>query len=206
MKLAWIIFGSLIVLLLAYGLWNKENIRHENLASEMPQTYSDSSRNGGIDPEKSGDFFSRIFKQKKQPAKLPITQALLADSIVSYGLSLIGTPYLPAGITCEGFDCSGFVYHIYQKYGIKLPHSSAMLMQEGKEVPLTEARKGDLIVFTGTDENDTTPGHVGVVITEPGQPVEFVHASSATRQGGVKISKVDSTGYEKRFLQVRRVL
>ena len=130
----------------------------------------------------------------------------MADSIVSYGLSLIGTPYLPAGITCEGFDCSGFVYHIFQKYGIELPHSSAMLLNEGTEVPLSGAQKGDLIVFTGTQENDTTPGHVGVVITNAGEPVQFVHASSSTRDGGVKISKVDSTGYERRFLQVRRVL
>ena len=206
MKLAWIVFGSIMVLLLAYGIWNKENIRHEHIASDAPQTYSDSSRNGGVNAEKSADVFSKVFKHKKRATRLKVPQSLLADSIVSYGLSLIGTPYLPAGITCEGFDCSGFVYHIYQKYGISLPHSSAMLLKEGTEVPLTEARKGDLIVFTGTQENDTTPGHVGVVITETGKPVEFVHASSSTRNGGVKISKVDSTGYERRFLQVRRVL
>jgi cell wall-associated NlpC family hydrolase len=206
MKLAWIVFGSVMVLLLAYGIWNKENIRHEEVASGIPQTYSESSRNGGINPERSEKFFARVFKNKKTPARLTVPKPLLADSIVSYGLSLIGTPYLPAGITCDGFDCSGFIYHIYQKYGIELPHSSAMLIKEGSEVPLSEARKGDLIVFTGTQEGDTTPGHVGVVITEPGQPVEFVHASSSTRNGGVKVSKVDSTGYERRFLQVRRVL
>ena len=206
MKLAWIIFGSVMVLLLAYGIWNKENIRHEEVASSMPQTYTDSSRNGGINPEKSQKFFSKVLKRKKTNARLTVPKPLLADSIVSYGLSLIGTPYLPAGITCDGFDCSGFIYHIYQKYGIDLPHSSAMLIKEGTEVPLTEARKGDLIVFTGTKVGDPTPGHVGVVITEAGQPVEFVHASSSTREGGVKVSKVDNTGYEKRFLQVRRVL
>jgi hypothetical protein len=206
MKLAWMIFGSIMVLLLAYGIWNKENIRHEEVASGMPQTYSDSSRNGGINPEKSQTFFSRVFKDKDTPSRLTVPKPLLADSIVNYGISLIGAPYLPAGITCEGFDCSGFVYHIYQKYGIKLPHSSALLIKEGKEVPITEARKGDLIVFTGTQAGDTTPGHVGVVITDAGQPVEFVHSSSSTRNGGVKISKVDSTGYERRFLQVRRVL
>ncbi|GEO04735.1 hypothetical protein AAE02nite_23990 [Adhaeribacter aerolatus] len=206
MKLAWIIFCSVIVLLLVYGIWNKESIRHEQLASDFPQTYSDSSRNGGVDAKANENLFLKIFKNKKEKARLKVPNALLADSIVHYGLSLIGTPYLPAGITCEGFDCSGFIYHIYQKYGIDLPHSSAMLLKEGTAVPLAEARKGDLIVFTGTQEGDTTAGHVGVVITMPGQPVEFVHASSSTRKGGVKISKVDSTGYARRFLQVRRVL
>ncbi|MDB5264059.1 MAG: NlpC/P60 family protein [Adhaeribacter sp.] len=206
MKLAWIVFASVMVLLLAYGLWNKENIRHEEVASVHPQHYSGSSSNGGNISLKKEPFFSRVFGDQKNPTRLTMPKSLLADSIVKYGVSLIGIPYLPAGITCEGFDCSGFVYHVYQKYGIELPHSSALLMKEGTEVPITEARKGDLIVFTGTQENNLTPGHVGVVITEAGEPIAFVHASSSTRSGGVKISKVDSTGYERRFLQVRRVL
>ena len=211
MKLAWIVFGSLLLLLSVYGIWQKDNIRHESVSSVAPQTYADSSRNGGLNqiPEQKADkekFFNKVFKKEPGNSRLSLPQALLADSIVAYGLSLIGVPYLPAGITCEGFDCSGFIFHIYDKYGIKLPHSSAMLINEGKPITKEEARKGDLIVFTGTNVNDRTPGHVGVIITERGEPIEFVHASSATRQGGVKVSKVDSTGYARRFLQVRRVL
>lgn len=208
MKLAWIVFGTLLVLLLAYGIWQKDNIRHEEVASVSPQTYADSSRNGGLSPEESENFFSRAIENSKSKNKprLAVPKPFLADSIVNYGLSLIGIPYLPAGITCEGFDCSGFIYHIFDKYGVKLPHSSAMLIKEGTPIPVADARKGDLIVFTGTNVNDRTPGHVGVIITDVGEPIQFVHASSATRLGGVKISKVDSTGYAQRFLQVRRVL
>jgi cell wall-associated NlpC family hydrolase len=211
MKLAWIVFASLLLLLSAYGIWQKDNIRHESVASVSPQIYADSSRNGGLNEtgqtkEKKEKFFAKVFKDTKSNIRLAVPKPLLADSIVAYGLSLIGVPYLPAGITCEGFDCSGFIFHIFDKYGIKLPHSSAMLINEGTPIPKEDARKGDLIVFTGTDENDRTPGHVGVIITEKGEPIEFVHASSATRQGGVKVSKVDSTGYARRFLQVRRVL
>jgi len=215
MKLAWIIFTSVLVLLVAYAVWNKQHIRHEHLASDAPQTYTENSMNGGLEEQKDSTIIEKILKKQpaepkttKQPSEPPIIlpKPLLADSIVNYGLSLKGTPYLPAGITWEGFDCSGFIYHIYNKYGVKLPHSSALLMKEGTEVPMAEARKGDLIVFTGTSKTDTEPGHVGVVITEKGQPIEFVHSSSAIRNGGVKISKVDSTDYARRFLQVRRVL
>ena len=70
-------------------------------------------------------------------------------------------------------------------------------------MPIEKAQKADLIIFTGTSEADRTPGHVGIVISEPTEPLTFVHASS---NGGVKVSKVDSTGYARRFLQVRRVL
>jgi len=51
------------------------------------------------------------------------------------------------------------------------------------------------------------PGHAGIVITRPGEvPMRFVHASSARRESGVKISQVEGTDYERRFMQVRRVL
>lgn len=208
MKLAWIIFGSVMALLLAYGIWNKENIVHENIASDSPQSYSEVSANGGLSNNKGEPgFFNRIFNKPVKKIKKPYTghlpKEVLPDSIVAFGISLMGSPYLPAGVTCDGFDCSGFVFYIFEKYGVSLPHSSAMLANEGVSVALNQTRKGDLLIFTGTNVSDRTPGHVGVVITEPGQPVEFVHSSSA---GGVKISKVAGTGYEKRFLQARRVL
>lgn len=75
---------------------------------------------------------------------------------------------------------------------------------DGYSVPKEEARKGDLIVFTGTNPRVRTPGHVGIVLSDAGEePISFVHASS---NGGVKVSEVETTGYNDRFLQVRRVL
>ncbi|NDK55464.1 C40 family peptidase [Pontibacter fetidus] len=124
-------------------------------------------------------------------------------AIVEYAQSLIGSPYLYAGITPAGFDCSGFVTHVFDNYNMDIPHSSDMQANEGVPVSKAEAAPGDLVIFTGTDENDRTPGHVGIVISEPGDTISFVHSSS---NGGVKISKVQGTRYDVRFLQVRRVL
>ena len=209
MKLAWIIFGSIMSLLFAFAIWQNKNIRDENISSDFPQDYTRYSI-----PENANSGKSSTVQYKKKATSLlsangepPYTGTLprqiLPDSIVAYGIKLIGVPYVAAGITCEGFDCSGFIHHIYNKYGINLPHSSAMLADKGEPVNLQEVKKGDLLIFTGTTVSDRTPGHVGVVITNPGEPIEFVHASS---EGGVKISKVAGTGYEKRFLQARRVL
>ncbi|MGV3504887.1 MAG: C40 family peptidase [Adhaeribacter sp.] len=203
MKLIWIVFIATMVLLGVFGLWQRQ-VNNEVVASVEPQAYTGKSANGGAAPASDiGDLFPR--SAPKLPAykgKLP--RYLLPDSITAYGISLIGTPYLPAGITCEGFDCSGFIHHIFGKYGVELPHASALLISEGKEVPLQEVRKGDLLIFTGPGENrKREPGHVGVVITGKGESPEFVHSSSV---GGVKISKVQGTGYEQRFLQARRVL
>jgi len=126
-----------------------------------------------------------------------------SKDIVSYAMSLLGSPYVYAGITPEGFDCSGFITHVYSEFDIEVPHSSAMQAEEGTHVAREDAKVGDLVIFTGTNLDVREPGHVGIVISSPGDTIEFVHASS---NGGVKVSKVEGTRYDLRFLQVRRIL
>ena len=125
------------------------------------------------------------------------------DKLVKYALSLKGSPYLYAGIKPEGFDCSGFVTHVFGRFGMDVPHSSALQAEVGKPVQRQEAQPGDLVIFTGTKPSIRKPGHVGIVISQPGDTISFVHASS---NGGVKVSKVKGSRYDLRFLQVRRVL
>lgn len=130
-----------------------------------------------------------------------------ADSVVAFAMRQLGTNYCYAGSTPEtGFDCSGFVNYVFARYKIPVPHSTALLISVGQPVPRTEARRGDIVVFTGTATTSTTPGHAGIVISDPGQPLRFVHSSSARRESGVKVSQIEGTDYERRFMQVRRVL
>jgi cell wall-associated NlpC family hydrolase len=130
-----------------------------------------------------------------------------ADSVVAFAMRQLGTNYCYAGSTPEtGFDCSGFVNYVFARYKVPVPHSTALLINVGKGVSRAEARRGDIVVFTGTASTSTTPGHAGIVISNPGQPLRFVHSSSARRESGVKVSQVEGTDYERRFMQVRRVL
>ncbi|QJX48507.1 C40 family peptidase [Hymenobacter taeanensis] len=130
-----------------------------------------------------------------------------ADSIVAFAMRQLGTNYCYAGSTpATGFDCSGFVNYVFARYKVPVPHSTALLINIGRSVPRQEARRGDIVVFTGTASNSTSPGHAGIVISDPGQPLRFVHSSSARRESGVKVSQVEGTDYERRFMQVRRVL
>ncbi|SDX56734.1 C40 family peptidase [Hymenobacter psychrophilus] len=147
----------------------------------------------------------------KPAAPVPDTRALApftkADSIVAFALRQLGTNYCYAGTTPEGgFDCSGFVLYVFARYGVPTPHSTALLIDVGRPVARTAARPGDIVVFTGTAKTSTTPGHAGIVISPSGEPIRFVHSSSARRESGVKISQVSGTDYERRFMQVRRVL
>ena len=131
-----------------------------------------------------------------------------ADSVVAFGLAQRGTPYLYAGTSpVTGFDCSGFIMFTFARFGVAVPHSTALLIDVGRPVARAEAQPGDIVVFTGTAATSTSPGHAGIVISGRGEvPLRFVHSSSARRESGVKVSQVDGTDYERRFMQVRRVL
>jgi cell wall-associated NlpC family hydrolase len=130
-----------------------------------------------------------------------------ADSLIAFARQFIGTPYKYACASPKsGFDCSGFTYYVFAHAGITLPRSSSDLDKAGYDVPLKECRKGDLILFKGTDANSTRVGHVGIIISEEGEPVEFIHSSSSKKHWGVVISSMEKDYYTKRFVKVKRVL
>jgi cell wall-associated NlpC family hydrolase len=125
------------------------------------------------------------------------------EAMIEYALSLIGSPYVYGGTNSNGFDCSGFTSHVFEENGTPITRSSTTQSQDGISVDREDARPGDLVIFTGTNLNVREPGHVGIVISQPGDTISFVHSSS---NGGVKISQVEGTRYNERFLDIRRVL
>ncbi|MCA6364861.1 MAG: C40 family peptidase [Bacteroidetes bacterium] len=129
-----------------------------------------------------------------------------ADSIVAYAKQHLGKPYKYAHAGPDAFDCSGFVSFVFAHFGIALPRSSRDYMHTGREIPIEQARKGDVIVFTGTNPRERRAGHVGIVISEPGAPLQFIHASSSDKHRGVVITQYPGSNYPKRFIKVIRVV
>ena len=68
-------------------------------------------------------------------------------AVVNYAMKFIGVPYLWAGSSPSGFDCSGFVEYVYAHFGIYLPHSSAMQYGYGTPVAQSQLKPGDLVFF-----------------------------------------------------------
>ena len=85
----------------------------------------------------------------------------LRDKIVSYGMGLLGTPYVTAGHSKKGFDCSGFVYFVFNYFEIKVPRSSSQFKNFGKEIPISDVRKGDVLLFLSPTRNAI--GLLGIV-------------------------------------------
>lgn len=125
------------------------------------------------------------------------------DEILNYAFSFMGDRYRRGGTGGRGFDCSGYTMMVFRHFGIKLPHTSAGQSFMGVEVPLKLARKGDLIFFRGRNVRRRGIGHVGIIISNRGEPVRFVH--SATSQG-VRIDRLDAPYYKRRYMKVTRVL
>lgn len=126
----------------------------------------------------------------------------LQDSIVNFGMKFLGTPYVAAGMGEEGFDCSGFVYYVFNHNHIKVPRSSADFENFGKEIPIENVQKGDILLFLSPTQN--VIGHIGIVSNPKGSKSDFIHASSG-RQMKVIISNLSTTGYAKRFIKAIRV-
>ena len=130
-----------------------------------------------------------------------------ADSIVAFAKTLLGVPYKYGSCSPKGFDCSGFVYYVMMHNGVQVPRSSYEMGKFGKQIPLSECRKGDIILFRGTNSHNPRIGHAALVISEPGQPVQFIQSSSNKKKWGVIISSYnESDYYSKRFVKVVRVL
>jgi len=132
------------------------------------------------------------------------TGLTVPDSLVTFGKSLVGTPYLYASTDPEnGFDCSGFITYVFNHFGIAVPRSSVDFTNVGIEIPKEFASPGDLILFTGTDSTIRIVGHMGIVESNERGNLLFLHSTSG-KAYGVVISPLNGY-YEKRFVKVIRV-
>lgn len=132
------------------------------------------------------------------------TGSVVPDSLVAFGKSLVGTPYLYASCDpANGFDCSGFITYVFNHFGIAVPRSSVDFTRVGRDIPKELARPGDLILFTGTDSTIHIVGHMGIVESNEKDNLFFIHSTSGKAMS-VVISPLKGY-YEARFVKVIRV-
>lgn len=59
----------------------------------------------------------------------------------------IGSPYGWGQAGPSSFDCSGLMQWAYQKAGVSIPRTSQAQRSAGRQVPLSQARPGDLVIY-----------------------------------------------------------
>ncbi len=132
--------------------------------------------------------------QEKAPQPLVIKPPTPA---VKYALSLQGTPYNYGSDTpAQGFDCSGFVKHVYEQQGIILPRSAYDMALSLPTVEKQKIQAGDLVFF---DVNGKPYSHVGIYIKDD----QFIHAPS-DKTGKVLVSTLKNSYWQRHYHGARR--
>lgn len=130
---------------------------------------------------------------------------LLQAKIIEFARSLTGIRYKYASANPKtGFDCSGFIHYVFKSFQINVPRSSAAFGEAGRTIDLKSAGPGDLILFTGTNPQIRSIGHIGMVVSEPGEPLRFIHSTSGKAYGVTETALNDK--YRKRYMKAVRII
>jgi peptidoglycan DL-endopeptidase LytE len=114
-------------------------------------------------------------------------------NLIGDAAELLGTPYVWGGTSPEkGFDCSGFIVHVFKKHGISLPRTVALIWNVGK--PVNKPSVGDLVFF---ETYQPGASHLGIYIGNN----QFIHCGSST---GVTISSLTNKYWSDRYLGAKR--
>ncbi len=134
------------------------------------------------------------------PPPPPTTAASNGYAISGSALQFRGTPYRNGGRDPSGFDCSGFVWYVFDQNGVHVPRTVADQFRTGTDVDPADLRAGDLVFFdTVNGPARQTATHVGISIGGD----EFVHAPSTA--GEVRVERLGSTYWAPRYVGARRV-
>lgn len=125
----------------------------------------------------------------------------LISQLINTASDNLGIGYRGGGTTKAGFDCSGLMYSTFKKFDITLPRSSYEMAEVGTQVDLDKAKKGDLIFFINRGQHRIN--HVGMIVDVKGDEVKFIHSST---QGGVIISSLKESYYDRTFKQINRII
>ncbi len=116
--------------------------------------------------------------------------------ILTYANTFTGVPYKFGGTTPAGFDCSGYIRHVFKKIGYNMPRQADEQFMVGKKVEKSNLQPGDLVFFETYE-----PGisHSGIYIGDG----QFI---SATSSSGVAVADIDDSYWGPRYRGAKRVL
>lgn len=109
------------------------------------------------------------------------------ETVVNYAKNFLGNPYRWGGTSLtNGCDCSGFIYALYNHFGVGVPRMG--IYKVGKGVCLAEAKAGDVVYY---------PGHYAMYMGDG----KIIHAYNS--RVGIVVSNVHAPGT---ILSIRRMI
>ena len=121
-----------------------------------------------------------------------------ATDVLTQAMGLLGVPYRKGGTSEEtGFDCSGFVRHLYEKsFGLLLPRRAVEQAKATETIERSELQPGDLVFFNTMRK---TFSHVGIYMGDG----KFIHSPKPGAE--VRVEDMGISYWSRRFDGARRV-
>ena len=96
------------------------------------------------------------------PKPAPSSSSSSGWNIVAIASRYLGAPYAWGGTSPAGFDCSGFVWYVYQRAGIPIARDMWGQLQSGPRVSRSNLQPGDIVFFANTYQSGLS--HDGIYI------------------------------------------
>ncbi|MED3034801.1 peptidase M24 [Bacillus thuringiensis] len=112
-----------------------------------------------------------------------------SSSILAYAKSMQGVPYVWGGTSANGVDCSGYIYHVFKKFGHNISRQS-VAGYWGSLPQTSNPQPGDLIYFQNTYKSG--PSHMGIYLGGG----SFIQAGD----NGVAIASLSNSYWKSHFL------
>ena len=112
-----------------------------------------------------------------------------SSSLLAYAKSMQGVPYVWGGTSANGVDCSGYIYHVFKKFGHNISRQSVAGYWSSLQ-KTSNPQPGDLIYFKDTYKSG--PSHMGI----------YLGGGSFIQSGdkGVAIASLSNSYWSKHFL------
>ncbi len=139
------------------------------------------------------DVGQKLNVGSQEPVKSPATpekttSGSISEKIVSEAMANLGSPYKWGGSSSSGFDCSGYIYYVFNKAGYDINRQSS----EGfysRSYYVDKPQVGDLVFFENTYKRGIS--HVGIYIGDN----QFIHAGDS----GVQITSLNDSYWKTKF-------
>lgn len=128
---------------------------------------------------------------------------MTSSDIVATARTYLGKPYVWGGESESegGYDCSGFVYSVLNKCGMKVPRTTAQGYSAlGKKV--TNIQSGDLLYFGKSTKRIT---HIAIAINGS-QMIESIGNSKNTKTNKGKGVSITNISHRNDLLLVKRIV